>query len=481
MRFRADWRPPTMVTSPHLRRPHYVPRATGSLTLLRKYTAPVPRYTSYPPANHFTDDLAAFLPANLIVRDNRPGAGPLSLYVHLPFCQHRCWFCGCTNLITTRRSAADDYLDDLEKEIALTVPLIDPARRVTQFHLGGGTPTFFSAAQLRRLGKIFHQAFRFDPDAEIAVEIDPRHLEPEQVVALRELGASRASLGVQDTDPAVQVAIHRVQPPALNERAVTLLRNEGFKSINIDLIHGLPKQTVSTFARTIDDVLGLAPDRLSVFSYAHVPSLKPAQRIFDQQGQLPSLDEKLRMQLLAKDRLLAAGYVEIGMDHYARPDDELAVAAREHGLHRNFQGYSTRAGASVYGFGISAISSTPDGYRQNHKSLASYRNALNQGALPVARGWRLTDEDRRRHALIMNLMCEHRLNFAELSRELGVNVEQVYADELASLADLEADGIVERSPAGIRITEPGLPFVRVVAARFDAYLGPGAACHARAV
>jgi oxygen-independent coproporphyrinogen III oxidase len=417
----------------------------------------------------------------LIERDNRPGAGPLSLYVHLPFCQSRCWFCGCTNLITKRQSAADDYLDDLEREIALTMPLIDPGRRVTQFHLGGGTPTFLSAAQLTRLGRIFRSAFSFADYAEIAVEIDPRHLAPEQTEALRDFGARRASLGVQDTDPAVQVAIHRVQPPALNERAVTLLRNAGFNSINIDLIYGLPKQTVSTFARTIDDVLGLGPDRLSVFSYAHVPSLKPSQRIFDQQGLLPPTDEKLRMQLLAKERLLAAGYVEVGMDHYARPADELAVAARTGGLHRNFQGYSTRAGASVYGFGLSAISTTADGYRQNHKSLATYRGALLKGQLPVARGWRLSDEDRRRQALIMRLMCDHRLDFAAASRETGVDVARAYADELASLTDLEADGIIRRIKTGIEITDTGLPFVRVVASRFDAYRSRGVACHARAV
>jgi oxygen-independent coproporphyrinogen-3 oxidase len=252
----------------------------------------------------------------------------LSLYVHLPFCQSRCWFCGCTNVITTKQAAADAYLDDLEREVALTGRLIDPARTVTQFHLGGGTPTFFSAAQLRRLGELFRSAFSFEADAEIGVEIDPRHLEPGQVAALTELGARRASLGVQDTDPAVQAAIHRVQPPAMNERAFTLLRNAGFTSINVDLIHGLPRQTVSTFARTLDDVLGLAPDRLSVFSYAHVPSLKPAQRVFDRQGDLPSLNEKLRMQVLARERLLAAGYVDVGMDHYARPDDELALAVR---------------------------------------------------------------------------------------------------------------------------------------------------------
>ncbi len=295
------------------------------------------------------------------------------------------------------------------------------------------------------------------------------------------MGAWRASLGVQDTDPAVQQAIHRVQPPAMNERAFTLLRNAGFTSINVDLIYGLPKQTVSTFARTIDDVLGLAPDRLSVFSYAHVPALKPSQRIFDQQGLLPSLDEKLRMQVLARQRLLAAGYVDVGMDHYARPNDELAVALRERELHRNFQGYSTRAGASVYGFGISAISSTPDGYRQNCKDLPGYRQALMRGELPVVRGWRLSEEDRRRQALIMGLMCERRLDFAALSEEFRLDVAGVYAAELASLADLEADGIVERTAAGIEVTDTGLPFVRVVAARFDAYLRQGAACHSRAV
>ncbi|MFA6962330.1 MAG: oxygen-independent coproporphyrinogen III oxidase [Opitutaceae bacterium] len=461
--------------------PRYVPTTSVSLELLRKYSGPAPRYTSYPTANHFTDNLAAFGPEDLVKLDNRPGTGPLSLYFHLPFCQQRCWFCGCTNVITTRSAAADSYLDDLEREIALTAKLLDPTRKVTQFHLGGGTPTFFSAEQLRRLGRMVHSVFTFDDDAEIGVEIDPRHLEPGQVEALREMGARRASLGVQDTDPAVQVAIHRVQPPAINERAVTLLRNAGFNSINVDLIYGLPKQTVSTFARTIDDVLGLGPDRLSVFSYAHVPGIKPAQRIFDQQGMLPSLDEKLRMQNLARERLLAAGYVDVGMDHYARPNDELAVALRDHALHRNFQGYSTRAGASVYGFGISAISTTPDGYRQNHKTLEAYRAALDKGTLPIERGWKLTDEDHVRQTLIMRLMCERQLDFAALSKELGIDIATTYAKEIDSLADLEADGIVLCTPDGITVTDTGLPFVRVVAARFDAYLQRGSGCHSRAV
>jgi oxygen-independent coproporphyrinogen-3 oxidase len=469
------------MVSSRLPSPLYVPRASGGLDLLRKYAGPIPRYTSYPAATHFTDNLAAFAPLELIAQDNRPGAGPLSLYLHLPFCRSRCWFCGCTTLITTDPTAADVYLDDLAREIGLTKRLPDPTRTVTQLHLGGGTPTFLSEGQLRRLGQILHAEFTFEADAEIAVEIDPRHLEPAQVDALRELGARRASLGVQDTDPAVQMAINRLQPPAMNERAVTLLRNAGFTSINVDLIHGLPKQTVSTFARTLDDVLGLAPDRLSVFAYAHIPGLKPSQRIFDEQGMLPGLDEKLRMQVLARERLLAAGYVDIGMDHYARPRDELAIAARGRGLHRNFQGYSTRAGASAYGFGISAISSTPDGYRQNHKNLADYREALTRGELPVSRGWRLTEEDRRRRTLIMHLMCERRLDLGAVSRELGVDVRRAYAAELASLDDLVTDGIVDRTANGIEITDMGLPFMRVVAARFDAYLRCDEGCHAAVV
>ncbi len=469
------------MVSSRLPLPCYVQCPSVGLDLLRKYSGPAPRYTSYPTANHFSADVAAFDPTTLIRDDNRPGAGPLSLYVHLPFCQQRCWFCGCTNVITTKQSAADAYLDDLEREIALTRRLIDPARTVTQFHLGGGTPTFFSAEQLRRLGAMFHAAFTFDAEAEIGVEIDPRHLEPGQVAALSELGARRASLGVQDTDPAVQAAIHRVQPPALNERAFTLLRNAGFTSINVDLIHGLPLQTVSTFARTLDDVLGLAPDRLSVFSYAHVPSLKPAQRVFDRTGVLPDLNEKLRMQILARERLLAAGYVDVGMDHYARPDDELAVAVRERALHRNFQGYSTRAGASVYGFGISAISSTPDGYRQNQKSLPAYREALAREELPVVRGWRMSAEDRRRQTIIMRVMCERRLDFAVLSREFGLDFATAYAAELSSLADLEADGIVQTDAQGLWVTDVGLPFVRVAASRFDAYLRDGAGSHSRVI
>lgn len=449
--------------------------------LLAKYPAPAPRYTSYPTANHFDAGFDADDAERLIAADNAADApAPLSLYVHLPFCQARCWFCGCTTLITTRQDAADDYLDDLNVEIGLLAGRLDPRRRVTQLHLGGGTPTFFSGPQLLRLAAMLRDNFAFDPDAEISVEVDPRHVEEAQVRALRILGARRASLGVQDTCPEVQRAVHRVQPQALNRRAVALLREAGFTSINVDLIYGLPRQTPATYERTLDDVLSLRPDRLSVFGYAHVPALKPAQRIFEQQEQLPSLEERLALQALAHQRLTEAGYVDIGLDHYALPDDELALAWREGALHRNFQGYSTRAGASLYGLGVSSISSLPGGYSQNHKDLFAYRAALAEGRLPVERGLVVTDDDKLRRTVIMRLMCDRALDYASLSAETGTDVRAALADELAGLADFEADGVLVRYARGLRMTRRGLPLLRSVARRFDAR-ADAAALHAAAV
>ena len=329
-----------------------------ALDLIRKYSVPGPRYTSYPPATQFSDDLSALRLEEAIAEDNRPDAGPVSLYFHLPFCETHCWFCGCNTVITQRRGAAAEYLDDLAQEIRLTAAMIDRRRPVTQVHLGGGTPTFLTPDDLRHLGGLVHETFTLAPGAEFSVEIDPRRVTEEHVSALRAMGVNRASLGVQDTDPAVQLAIHRRQPLEMNRRAFAWLRAAGFGSINVDLIFGLPLQTAEGFARTIDDVLALQPDRLSVFSYAHVPWIKPAQRIFDQRAQLPSLEDKLAMFGTAHGMLTSAGFVDIGLDHFARPNDALAVAQRAGTLHRNFQGYTTQAGASLYAFGISSISAT---------------------------------------------------------------------------------------------------------------------------
>lgn len=454
-----------------------------NLDLIRKYSIPGPRYTSYPPATKFTADLPALELDAAIVADNAPGAGPLSLYFHLPFCETRCWFCGCNTVITRRRDSAGEYLDDLAREVRLTAARMDVTRSVSQIHLGGGTPTFFPPAELRRLGALIRQYFpNVAPDLEFGVEVDPRRLTEEHVTALRDIGANRASLGVQDTNPKVQIAVHRFQPHYQNQNAVRWLRAAGFRSINVDLIYGLPLQTPASFAQTIDDVLALEPDRLSVFSYAHVPWIKPAQKIFDDREQLPDAEAKLAMFALAHEKLTAAGYIDIGLDHFARPDDELATALSAGTLQRNFQGYSTRGDTSLYAFGMSSISSTPDSYRQNHKTLDAWRAALDAGQLPTERGLRLTAEDRRRRTIIMRLMCDRRLDFRSLSRALGLDFEQTYATELASLRDLEADGIVERDNDGIRVTRIGVPLLRVVAMRFDPTLiSTGPARHSRTI
>jgi len=461
---------PTRLTAPAL-----------DLDLIRKYSIPGPRYTSYPPATQFTDQLDGLGLEEAIAADNRDPEGPISLYFHLPFCETRCWFCGCTTVITMRRGAAAEYLDDLTREVKLTVARMNTKRPVVQVHFGGGTPTFFPPDELRRLGALIHENFNLAPNCEFSVEVDPRRLDEDHVKALQEIGANRASLGVQDTNPEVQVAIHRVQPHELNQQVFGWMRNAGFNSINVDLIFGLPLQTPDTFARTIDDVLGLEPDRLSVFSYAHVPWIKPAQKIFEQRGNLPDAETKLAMFVLAQNRLNQAGYMDIGLDHFARPDDELAIAQREGTLYRNFQGYSTCSGASIYAFGMSSISQTPDSFRQNHKSLPEWRAHLDAGRLPTERGYRLTEEDQRRRLLIMRIMCDRKLDYAKLSRALNVDVAARYAKEIASLDDLEADGLLTRTAEGLTVNPVGLPLLRIIAMRFDAYLKPGSQRHSKTI
>ncbi|MBK9990358.1 MAG: oxygen-independent coproporphyrinogen III oxidase [Verrucomicrobia bacterium] len=452
-----------------------------NLDLIRKYTMPAPRYTSYPPATQFTDQLGAVRVEDAFKDDNQAGSGPLSLYFHLPFCETRCWYCGCNTVITKRHDAAAEYLDDLALEMKLVAQRTDRKRPVTQVHFGGGTPTFLPPDQLRRLGALFNEHFSIAKDCEISVELDPRRLKLDHIQALREIGATRASLGVQDTNRKVQLAINRYQPHSLNQQAMGWLRAEGFKSVNVDLIYGLPLQTPESFSKTIDDVLSLSPERLSVFSYAHVPWIKPAQRIFEDRGQLPTPEEKLAMFALAHERLTTAGYVDVGLDHFAKPDDELARAQRAGTLHRNFQGYSTHAGASLYGFGLSSISQTQQTYLQNHKTLIAYRTALAAGQLPIERGLRLTDEDQRRRTIIMHIMCDRGLDYKKLSTALGLDFAKVYGREIASLQDLAADGIIGLGTNGFSITPAGMPLLRVVATRFDATLKPAAGKHAQVI
>jgi len=451
------------------------------LDLIRKYAVPGPRYTSYPPATQFTTELAPLELETAIQQDNAPGVGPLSLYFHLPFCESRCWFCGCNTVITRRRESADDYLGWLIREVRLTARLMDPQRQVAQIHFGGGTPTFFPPDELRRLGALIHEHFLVTPDCEFSVEVDPRRLTRDHVQALQEIGANRASLGIQDTNPAVQLAVHRIQPQALNQQAFAWLRESGFSSINVDLIYGLPLQTAESFARTIDDVLTLHPDRLSVFGYAHVPWIKPAQKIFEKNHCLPSAEDRLAMFAVARQKLTEAGYLDVGLDHFAKPGDELAAAALSGGLHRNFQGYSTRAGASLYAFGISSISQTADTFRQNYKTLPEWQDALTAGRLPIEKGYRLNAEDQRRRTIIMSIMCARKLDFAELSAALQMDFERTYAAELAILEDLITDGVLQREATGLSVTEAGIPLLRVIAMKFDAYLRPNAQRHSKAI
>jgi oxygen-independent coproporphyrinogen III oxidase len=449
------------------------PTVEPALELVRKYNIPGPRYTSYPTAPQFSPEVDKASLLAEIARDNADPNRPLSLYFHLPFCESLCWYCGCNTVITRRLSSAGEYVDLLCKELALTQPLVNRARPVTQLHFGGGTPTFLPPAEIDRLGRAIHSVFNFAPDAEISVEIDPRRLTKEHVEAYRRLGCNRASLGVQDTNPEVQVAIHRWQPLSQTAQAITWLRDAGYDSVSVDLIYGLPLQTPESFARTLDEIIALNPDRLAVFSYAHVPWLKPAQKIFDDRQQLPSTEAKLAMLTAAARALTAAGYVHIGMDHFARPDDELAIAHHDGTLYRNFQGYTTRAGASLYGFGMSSISQTDGSFRQNFKDLEEYTATLNRGALPIERGCLLTTEDRNRRTLIMDIMCRNRIDFDSLSRRLGFDVEKAYGTELATLSDLAADGLIQLDSAGISITPTGELFRRIIAMRFDAYLDRG--------
>lgn len=440
------------------------------LDLVRKYNVPGPRYTSYPPATQFTDQLPLEQVEENIRRNNESAARDLSLYFHLPFCETLCWFCGCTTVITLDHGRSAAYVEQLGREMELMAQRLHPDRRAVQLHFGGGTPTFLPPDQLRRLGELIHRHFKVAPDVEAGVEVDPRRLTRDHLKALREIGFNRASMGVQDNNAVVQKAVHRIQPLEMTREAVGWMRELGYTSINIDLIYGLPHQTVDSFAQTLDEIIALQPDRYAVFSYAHVPWMKPAQKILENQKHLPSAETKLQLLKLSIERLEQAGYGYIGMDHFARADDELAVAQREGTLQRNFQGYSTRGGTDIYAFGMSSISQTEDTYWQNLKELPAYGEKLAAGVLPYARGYVLNDDDRIRRDTIMQIMCNLRLDYAAMSLRLGIEFEKYFAAELESLTDLEADGLLERTPQGLVVGELGRLLVRIIAMRFDAYL-----------
>ena len=438
------------------------------LELIQKHNVPGPRYTSYPPAPQFTDRVTWPEVAAKISQAQSSERG-LSLYFHIPFCESLCWYCGCTTVITTQREKGALYLQYLDKEMERMSALINPQREVVQLHWGGGTPTFLSPDEIRFLGQSIRKHFKLEPGMEAGVEIDPRRLTRDHIAALREVGFNRASIGVQDFNPTVQTAMHRIQPREQTEQAMEWARAEGFRSINLDLIYGLPYQTVDSFEATLDEIIKLGPDRLAVFSYAHVPWMKPAQKILEQA--LPSAETKLNILKLVIEKLTQDDqYTYIGMDHFARPTDELAVAQRQKTLQRNFQGYSTKGGADIYAFGMSAISQADGVYWQNIKDLAGYYGALDTGWEPFAKGYLLSSDDKIRRHTIMRLMCDMSLDHAGLSKDLGLDFAGYFKAELDSMTDLEKDGLLRREASGLVVSEVGRLFIRNIAMRFDRYL-----------
>ena len=452
-----------------------------NLDLVKKYNVAGPRYTSYPPATKFTDTISWDDLSTRIAANNQ-SPRDLSVYFHIPFCETLCWFCGCTTVITLNHDKGKDYIDYLGREVAKLAPLLHPQRKAVQLHFGGGSPTFLRPDEIRRLGEIIHKHFTFAPDIEASVEVDPRRLTREHLVALREMGFNRASMGVQDFNPIVQEAIHRIQPRAMTQQAIDWMRELGYGSINLDLIYGLPHQTPASFNETLDTVLEMKPDRLAVFSYAHVPWIKPSQKILEAKV-LPTAESKLEVLKLVIERLTTDDqYVYIGMDHFARPNDELAVAQRNKQLQRNFQGYSTRAGSDIYAFGMSGVSQIPEAYWQNEKELPKYQEAVDAGRVPLHKAYFVSAEDKIRRETIMRTMCDLSLDFAAMSQKLGINFEQHFAAELALLAPFENDGLVKRTSTGLEVTNTGRLFIRNIAMCFDNTLAPaGERRHSRTI
>ncbi|HEX6691621.1 MAG TPA: oxygen-independent coproporphyrinogen III oxidase [Burkholderiales bacterium] len=438
--------------------------------LIRKYDTSGPRYTSYPTADRFVE---AFGEADLrqwLARRNVGGIGlPLSLYVHLPFCDTVCYYCACNKIATRDRGKSAKYIKYLEKELALVAPLLEGARELCRLHWGGGTPTFLSREEMSFLFDRLRRSFSLSPHAECSIEVDPRRLEPGTLGFLAGLGFNRVSIGVQDFDAQVQRAVNRIQSEEVTRSAVAEARASGFASVNLDLIYGLPKQTLDGFSATLDKVIGLAPDRVALYSYAHLPKLfAPQRRIAE--ADLPAAEAKLQILTLAIGRLMRAGYVYIGMDHFARPEDALATAQAQGRLQRDFQGYSAQPESDTLGFGVSSIGRIGPTYYQNDKELDGYYAALDAGRLPVARGLELGADDLVRRAVIQGLMCQSRVSIESIEIAHLIDFRKYFAAELADLRRLAADGLVDLPPDWIVVTPKGRLLVRAIAMVFDRYL-----------
>lgn len=436
--------------------------------LLEKYSKPGPRYTSYPTAPYFH---TGFTEADWIeeIKSSQDPSRGLSLYAHIPFCDTLCYYCGCNMVATGDYSKAGHYLGFLEKELDRVAAITDPRRPVKQLHWGGGTPTYLKPDDIRRLMDMMRKRFSIAADAEMGCEADPRELTREHLVALRESGFNRLSIGVQDLDERVQKSVNRVQPEEMIRTVYGWARELGFSSINMDLIVGLPHQTLESFAHTLDRVVPWAPDRFAIFAYAHVPWMKKHQKLINE-ADLPSFATRLDLQQLIHERLGAAGYSNIGMDHYARPEDEIIKAQASKTLWRNFQGYTTHKDCDIYAFGASSISQTQNCYMQNEKNLKKYQELIGKGGLAVERGLKLTHDDQIRRDAITRVMCDLELDKAGFSAAWGIDFDRYFAEGLADLPPLVEDGLVRLESSRIVVTDLGRLFLRNIAMCFDGYL-----------
>ena len=433
--------------------------------LLAKYDSAAPRYTSYPPIPYW-GSLDGTAVAGWLAEPREADDTSLSLYTHIPFCRNRCHYCGCFVVITPHQEPAERYLGAVHREMEMVAARLGPGRPVRQYHLGGGTPNFISREAMERLVRHARELFHFEDDVEMSIEVDPRHLSPAELKHLRALGFNRLSLGIQDFDEEVQAGVNRVEPYEHVRMLVAAAREEGFAGINFDLIYGLPHQNRERFRRTVERVLTLAPDRLALYNFAYLPQAFPHQRKMDAEA-LPDSEEKLAIFLTARDLFLANGYQAIGLDHFAREDDELARAYRAGTMRRNFMGYTTQAGTDLLAFGVSGISEYNGRYWQNEKKLVGYERTVEAGEIPVIRGLLLDAEDRLRQAVVADLFCQGVVDFAALGARFGMDVRGHFAQELGLLEPLHADGLIELSDSQLVVTELGQFFLRNIAVVFD--------------
>lgn len=441
-----------------------------SESLIRKFDVSGPRYTSYPTADRFNQDYNAQTYVQYLQqRQSIENPRPLSVYVHLPFCQSLCYFCACNKIITQDTSRFDTYLDYLEKELELVSPHLGNKRFARQLHLGGGTPTFGSDASLQRLMDMLNKHFEFSDDAEISIEIDPRTISDSRLASLSAMGFNRTSFGVQDFNRSVQEAVNRVQPLEMVEAALASSRKHGFGSINMDLIYGMPRQTIDTIHETLDHVIRLRPERIALYNYAHLPHRFKAQRLINE-AELPTAEDRLQIFMMATRRLIEQGYVYIGLDHFALPDDELSLAGQDGSLHRNFQGYTTRSECDMLGLGLSAIGKIGSSYNQNVRTINTYYDAIDKGQLPIDKGYELSKDDTLRGEIIMTIMCSMSVDFQAINTQHNIDFKKYFATELSRLQPYIQADLLDIDDNHIAVTPKGRLFVRAIGMVFDNYI-----------